>query len=256
MRARKTACHPACWLLWLLVPVASVRLRLKRRRRFSPRLKPEEAARPATRPAAEPEVCRQSRKWIQPDLDLGYRWNAGLRGSEDLYRTLVNLGEGPRLFGANLTMNSPLGAGKYHRSTSAQCSAWGRVGILIILFASFAEKAGTYQFSFDYRKVDYFDFIPSFANPLLGQGILLGQHSFDSTRRTMDFNLTLRPGTTISPFLAYSRNSGFGPGVTRLLAMDQFAVHNQLRDSSDYYRGGVIFNLPQPLSPSSKAFYL
>src|SRR5262245_37504024 len=42
-------------------------------------------------------------------LDIGYRWNAGLRGNQDMYRTLVNLGEGPRLLGANLTMSNPLG---------------------------------------------------------------------------------------------------------------------------------------------------
>jgi hypothetical protein len=58
-------------------------------------------------------------------LDVGYRWNVGLRGSEDLYRSLVNLGEGPRLLGANLTMNSPLGAGKYVDRLQLNASAWG-----------------------------------------------------------------------------------------------------------------------------------
>jgi len=175
-------------------------------------------------------------------LDLGYRWNAGLRGSRDLYRSLVNLGEGPRLLGANLTMNSPLGAGKYVDRLQLNASAWG--GDPYNTLRLFAEKSEVYQFSFDYRKVDYFNFIPSFANPLLGQGIFLGQHSFDSTRRTMDFDLTLRPGATVSPFVAYSRNSGFGPGVTTFTADgNEFAVTNQLRDTSDYYRGGVHFNL-------------
>jgi hypothetical protein len=62
----------------------------------------------------------------------------------------------------------------------------------------------------------------------------------------MDFDLTLRPGATISPFIAYSRNSGFGPGVTTFTADEnEFAVTNQLRDTSDYYRGGVHFNLPR-----------
>ena len=175
-------------------------------------------------------------------LDVGYRWNVGLRGSEDLYRSLVNLGEGPRLLGANLTMNSPLGTGKYIDRLQLNASAWG--GDPYSTLRLFAEKSGAYQFSFDYRKVDYFNFIPTFANPLLSQGILLGQHSFDSTRRTMDFDLTLRPSATISPFIAYSRNSGFGPGVTTFTADgNEFAVKNQLRDTSDYYRGGVHFNL-------------
>ncbi len=174
-------------------------------------------------------------------LDLGYRWNVGLRGSEDLYRSLVNLGEGPRLLGANLTMSSPLGAGKYIDRLQLNASAWG--GDPYNTLRLFAEKSGVYQFSFDYRKVDYFNFIPTFANPLLAQGIFLGQHSFDSTRRTMDFDLTLRPGATVSPFIAYSRNSGFGPGVTTFTADEnEFAVTNQLRDTSDYYRGGVHFN--------------
>ena len=72
-----------------------------------------------------------------------------------------------------------------------------------------------------------------FANPLLSQvsqGILMGRHSFDSTRRTMDFNL----------------NSSFGPGITTYAAdRNEFAVNNDLRDASDYYRGGVMSNLPR-----------
>jgi hypothetical protein len=139
-------------------------------------------------------------------------------------------------------MNSPLGTGKYIDRLQLNASAWG--GDPYNTLRLFAEKSEVYQFSFDYRKVDYFNFIPTFANPLLAQGIFLGQHSFDSTRRPMDFDLTLRPGATISPFIAYSRNSGFGPGVTTFTADgNEFAVTNQLRDSSDYYRGGVHFNL-------------
>ncbi|HEX2522657.1 MAG TPA: hypothetical protein VHP35_11075, partial [Terriglobia bacterium] len=101
-------------------------------------------------------------------VDLGYRWNVGLRGSEDLYRSLVNLGDGPRLLGANLTMSSPLGAGKYIDRLQLNASAWG--GDPYNTLRLFAEKSGVYQFSFDYRKVDYYNFIPTFANPLLSQG--------------------------------------------------------------------------------------
>ena len=82
----------------------------------------------------------------------------------------------------------------------------------------------------------------------------MGQHLFDSTRRTIYFNLTLRPAWTISPFLAYSCNSGFGSGVTTFTGEgNEFAVHNQLRDTSDYYRGGSsIFNLPRTSLPVEK----
>lgn len=195
-------------------------------------------------PTAEPQPPPIFGMETSGTVDIGYRWNTGLRGSQDLYRSLVNLGEGPRLLGTNLTMNSPLGAGKYIDRLQLNASAWG--GDPYNTLRLYAEKAGAYQFTFDYRKVDYFNFIPSFANPLLGQGIFLGQHSFDSTRRSMDFDLTLRPGARISPFIAYSRNSGFGPGITTFTADgNEFAINNQLRDTSDYYRGGVIFNLPR-----------
>jgi len=36
------------------------------------------------------------------ELDFGYRWKINLEGSEDLYRTQVNLGAGPKLFGGTL----------------------------------------------------------------------------------------------------------------------------------------------------------
>ena len=174
-------------------------------------------------------------------VDLGYRWTAGFRGNDDIYRSLVNLGEGPKLFGANLYFANPSGTNKYIDTLRLNASSWG--GDPYNTLRLYAEKKDVYQFSFDYRNVNYFNSIPSFANPLLGQGILIGQHSFDSTRRTMDFELTLRPGATISPFLAYSRNSGFGPGTTTYTADgNEFPVNTQLQDTSDYYRGGVTLN--------------
>jgi len=192
-------------------------------------------------PQAAPQVAGME---TTGTLDMGYRWTGGFSGNENLYRSLVNLGEGPKLFGANLSMNSPRGDNKYIDRLQFNASAWG--GDPYNTARLYAEKVGIYQFSFDYRNVDYFNFIPSFANPLLGQGVLIGQHSFDSTRRTMDFNLTLRPGARVSPFLAYSRNSGFGPGITTYTADgNEFAINNRLHDTSDYYRGGVIFNLPK-----------
>ena len=165
---------------------------------------PPEATDTTAQPAApsEPQSVRVLGMESTGTVDIGYRWKAGFQGSEDLYRSLVNLGEGPKLFGANLNFSNPLGTGKYVDRLQINATSWG--GDPYNTLRVYAEKASLYQFSFDYRNVNYFNFIPSFANPLLSQGILLGQHSFDSTRRTMDFELTLRPGAKISPFLARS----------------------------------------------------
>jgi hypothetical protein len=37
-------------------------------------------------------------------LELGYRWGTGVGGSFDSYRSVVNLGAGPTLLGAELTL--------------------------------------------------------------------------------------------------------------------------------------------------------
>jgi hypothetical protein len=48
-----------------------------------------------------------------------------VRGNESVYRSLVNLGEGPKLFDANLSMNSPLGSNRYLDRLHFSASAWG-----------------------------------------------------------------------------------------------------------------------------------
>ena len=174
-------------------------------------------------------------------VDIGYRWKAGFSGNEDMYRSIVNLGQGPRLLGANFNLSNPLGKGKYVDRLQFNANSWG--GDPYNTARLFAEKTGIYQFTFDYRNIKYFNMIPIFANPLLGRGIYLSQDAFDTSSRMMDFQLTFLPGRKVSPYVAYSRNSGFGPGIITFAGEgNEFPVHNQLRDSSDYYRGGAVFN--------------
>ena len=175
-------------------------------------------------------------------VDVGYRSIMNLGGNQDYYRSVVNLGNGPRLLGANLDFQSPLGNKKYFDNIHFDASAWG--GDPYNTMRLFAKKAGVYEFTFNYRNVDYYNFIPTFANPLLLEGVLVGQHSYDTAIRTMDFELTLRPGKKISPFLGYSRDSFFGPGITTYTGDgNEFPVNNKVQNSSNYYRGGVILNL-------------
>jgi hypothetical protein len=49
-----------------------------------------------------------------------------VRGNESVYRSLVNLGEGPKLFDANLSMNSPLGSKQVSRPPPIQRLSLGR----------------------------------------------------------------------------------------------------------------------------------
>ncbi len=84
--------------------------------------------------------------------------------------------------------------------------------------------------------------LPSFADPTIAQGVLLNQQSFDIRRRMFDTRLDLFPGRRIIPYLAYSRDSGSGTGITDFQTTnDEFAVADIMRDKTDNYRGGARF---------------
>jgi hypothetical protein len=104
-----------------------------------------------------------------------------------------------------------------------------------------ARKAGLYDFTFDYSNIAYFNAVPSFANPLAPAGF--NEQAFDTHRRNMSFELDLRPGKHIIPYLAFERNSGYGHGIDTWVqdANNEFAVPVLLRDSTNNYRGGVRF---------------
>jgi hypothetical protein len=145
-------------------------------------------------------------------IDIGYRWTAGLRGNRDMYRSIVNLGQGPKLFNVNLNLSSPQGTNRLVDRFSLNASNWG--GDPYNTVKLFAEKYDSYRLTFNYQNVNYFNSVPSFANPKLANGILVGQHSYDATRRSSDIELILFPTARISPFVGYSRSSGAGPGIT------------------------------------------
>ncbi|MBI3693729.1 MAG: hypothetical protein HY238_02655, partial [Acidobacteria bacterium] len=173
-------------------------------------------------------------------VDVGYRWvHLGKGGSEDIYRSLVNLGEGPKLFGADVSIRRP--NGRYYHRLDARATSWG--GDPYNTARLDASKSGVYNFRFDYRNVSYFNSIPSFANPFLGQGVLFSQRSLDTKRRLIDTEIELRPGAHISPYLAYYHSSGFGRGVTTFVSDgNEFPVATRLRDATDSYRSGVRVN--------------
>ena len=71
-----------------------------------------------------------------------------------------------------------------------------------------------YDFRASYRNIAYFNFLPSFANPFLEQGVLFTERTFDTHRRITDVQLDLFPGRRIIPYFAFGRNSDFGRGIT------------------------------------------
>ena len=205
----------------------------------TPLLAQEPAASPAT--AATPATAAVSpvpatEDWFSGSIDVGYTWRSDVGGSFDAYRSIVNLGSGPKLIGADFTILDPK-----HRlfdEIRVRASGWGDDPYQI--FHLDAKKSKRYEFTADYRDIAYFNFLPSYADPLLARGVTLNEQSFDTRRHFGSYRLDLLPGNWIIPYLAYDRDSGSGAGVTTFVTdANTFPVPNTLHDTTNLYRGGV-----------------
>jgi len=199
------------------------------------------AAAPAaadSKPAASPVPSTES--WLTGSIDLGYRWRTDVAGSFDTYRSIVNLGSGPKLLGGEFTLTDPKHRAFEHIHVRAY--SWGDDPYST--FHLDAKKSKLYDFSADYRNIAYFNFLPSYADPLFARGIVLNEQSFDTRRRFANFMLDLLPGNWFIPYLAYDRDSGAGTGATAFVSDgNESPVPNQLHDVTSLYRGGVRFEL-------------
>lgn len=198
----------------------------------------DQSTSPSTGQPPSPVPAEDS--WITGSIDVGYRWNTGVGGSFTSYRDIVNLGSGPKLLGADLTITDP--NQHFFDVIHVRASDWG--GDPYSTVHVDARKAKRYDFNADYRDIAYFSFSPSFADPLLANGIVLNQQSFDTHRRLASFTLDLLPGNWFIPYVGYESDSGSGNGVTTFVSNgNSYPVPNQMNDQTHLYRGGIRFEL-------------
>ncbi len=201
---------------------------------------PAPAAAPATAPAA-PAAAAPTDDWLTGSIDLGYRWQTGVGGSLDTYRSIVNLGSGVKLVGADFTIADPK-----HRlfdQIDVRAYSWGDEPYESLHID--VKKKKLYDFNADYRDMAYFNFLPSYADPLLAtNGAILNEQSFDTHRRMGSFSLDVLPGNWLIPYVAYDRDSGSGTGETVFVNdANEFPVPNTMTDRTNLFRGGVRIEL-------------
>lgn len=169
-------------------------------------------------------------------IDLGYQWQTGVGGSVDAYRSIVNLGSGPKLLNADFTINDP--SHKLFDTLRLQASDWGDQPYET--FHLDVRKAGLYEFNADYRDFAYFNSLPSFADPLLGRGLILDEQAVDQRRHMGNYELVLFPGSSITPYVSYERESVSGTGVQTFVAdQNAFPVPDRSSDLTNVFRAGV-----------------
>jgi hypothetical protein len=187
---------------------------------------------PAKEPVPSPAPAED---WLQGSIEVGYRW-VSIGGSDSTYRSIVNLGQGPRLLGADFTIINP--THKYFDKITVQANSWG--GDPYNTLRVNVSRESLYRLSVDYRNIAYYNFLPSYADPTLPRGTLLDWNAFDTRIRTSDAQLDLFPGRKIQPYFGYSRNSQAGRGISSLYeSADEFAVASSISSQNTTYRAGV-----------------
>jgi hypothetical protein len=165
-------------------------------------------------------------------FEVGYRWR-DVNGNLGKYRSDVNFGNGIRLLGSNLTINSKEGHGKYFDELLLNTQGLGNDPYQ---FASFrVQKNRLYRYDLLWRENDYY-------NPALT--ISNGQHLIDTARRLQDHQIVLFPQSKFRFLGGYSRNSQSGPALTTTNLFDQhsgdeFPLFENVRRVQDEYRVGA-----------------
>jgi hypothetical protein len=191
------------------------------------------ASAPASAPAAPPPASGEN--WLQGSIQLGYRWIPNINGSFDTYRSVVNLGEGPKLMDADFTLLNS--SKRFFDRADIHASSWGDPYNTL---RADVTKDGAYRLTVDYRNMAYFNFLPSYADPTISQGVLLDQNSFDSRIRTLDVLLEIHTNKWITPYLGFSHNQQDGRGITDFHTDEnEYPVASLSSNQTNNYRAGV-----------------
>lgn len=175
-------------------------------------------------------------QWLTGSIEIGYRWRTGVAGSHETYRSIVNLGSGPKLLGTEFTIIDP--KRRFFDRLDVRGYDWGDDPYSTLHVN--AKKANRYDLNVDYRNIAYFNNLPSFADPLLSRGIALNEQSFDTHRRFTSVQLDFLPGNWFVPYLAFDRDSDTGTGVNAFVTEgNEYAVPTAIRNSVGTYRGGA-----------------
>lgn len=142
---------------------------------------------------------------ITQSFETGYRFDQ-VSGDSGEYRSVANFGNGIRLLGSSLNVNSRDGHGKWFDSISLTTSGLGNDPYESVVLR--VEKNKLYRYDMSWRLSDYF-------NP--GLTVAGGLHKMDTSRRIQDHELTLLPQSSVRLHLGYSRNTEDGPALSSAL---------------------------------------
>jgi len=156
--------------------------------------------------AGEPLGTNVQNYNIVDSFETGYRFST-VGGSFEQYRSSVNFGDGIRLLGSSLMVNSKNGHGRLFDQFTLSTQGLGNDPYESAVMR--VEKNRLYRYDMSWRRNDYF-------NPGLVTGGGDGQHLLDTQNRMQDHNLTLFPQSNLKVFAGFSTSSQTGPGYSSI----------------------------------------
>src|SRR6516225_9671081 len=158
------------------------------------------------------------------------------RGYPDLSQH-HQLGEGPKLFGADFLLRSP--KRRLYDRIGVRVSSIGGEPYSSVQINARRER--TYETIFNYRNIAYYNFLPSFADPLASTtGNFLDEQSRDLFLRNSSFLVNMLPGRHFIPFFGYDRSSVSGSGIVNIVeTSNEYPVLTGVSDHLNNFRGGL-----------------
>ena len=213
-------------------------------------------ASPAPSPKASPEKSNSSADETGEDVggyniissfEFGYR-GLSVDGDLNKYQSDLNYRAGPRLFDSSFFGRSKDGNGVLFDTLLVNTTGWGSDpnGSLRIN----AEEPEWYRFDANYRRLKYFRFLNTFANPnwvfspadfSVPPKPLTGEHGHDTRIKVGDFDLTLLPKNRLIRFtVGYSPERLSGQAFTNYhIGGNEFNPQSELRWQANDFRVGA-----------------
>jgi hypothetical protein len=173
---------------------------------------------------------------ITNSFEFGYRF-AAIGGNDGLYRSDINFGNGLRLLGSTLTIDSKDGHGRYFDEILLTTMGLGNDPYESVMLR--VRKNRLYRYDMSWRENQFFD-----------PGVVIsgGEHLMNTTRLLQDHDLTIVPDNRVAQFdVGYSRNTITGPGLTSAQEFDidsiAFPVFTNIRQQYNDFRAGVTLHL-------------
>lgn len=167
---------------------------------------------------------------ITQSFETGYRFRL-VGGDDGEYRSDANYGNGIRLLGSSLTINSKDGHGSWFDEISLTTTGLGNDPYESASLR--VAKNGLYQYNMTWRMDDYF-------NPALT--VSGGQHLMNTTRTLQDHDLTILPQSKIRLHVGYSRTADNGPALSTAQEFNSsgeaYPVFENVKQQWNEYRVG------------------